>query len=128
MKGTYAAIFTPKNGRVYVRLPDLPGCVTSGDSYEDAFNMAMDAANLWMADLVDRKELVPKPTPMNQIVRDDGDTLMLIQIDTAEYLRRTESRAVRRTVSIPSWMDMEAQQKGISLSRVLQDALSAKLA
>ncbi|MBR5345114.1 MAG: type II toxin-antitoxin system HicB family antitoxin [Clostridia bacterium] len=128
MKGTYAAVFTPKNGRYYVRVPDMPGCVTSGDSYEDAFDMVLDAANLWMTDLVERKEKIPKATPMEQIKREDGDMLMLIQIDTDEYLRKTESRAVRRSVSIPAWMDMEVQERGLSLSRVLQDALKSQLA
>ena len=128
MKGTYAAVFTPKNGRYYVRVPDMPGCITSGDSYEDAFDMVLDAANLWMTDLVERKEKIPKATSMEQIKREDGDMLMLIQIDTDEYLRKTESRAVRRSVSIPAWMDMEVQERGLSLSRVLQDALKSQLA
>ena len=128
MKGTYAAVFTPKNGRYYVRVPDMPGCITSGDSYEDAFDMVLDAANLWMTDLVERKEKIPKATSMEKIKREDGDMLMLIQIDTDEYLRKTESRAVRRSVSIPAWMDMEVQERGLSLSRVLQDALKSQLA
>ena len=53
---------------------------------------------------------------------------MLIQVDTEDYLKRTETKAVRRTVSIPSWMDQIAQNRGISLSKVLQDALKAQIA
>lgn len=128
MKGTYTAVFTPAEGRFYVRVPDLPGCVTSGDTYEEAYEMALDAASLWMADAAERKEPRPAATPMSQVAREAGDTLMLIQVDTEEYLRRTETRAVRRTVSIPAWMDEEAQERGLSLSRVLQDALRSQLA
>ena len=128
MKGVYAAVFEPKNGRYYVRVPDLPGCVTSGDSIEDAFDMAIDAAKLWMTDSVERDEPIPEATPLSQIQKNEGDLLMLIQIDTEAYQRQTESRAVRRSVSIPAWMDTEAQKKGLSLSRVLQDALKTQLA
>ena len=53
---------------------------------------------------------------------------MLIQIDTEEYMRKTETKAVRRTVSIPSWMDQIAQKRGISLSKVLQEALREQIA
>ena len=129
MKGNYAAIFEPKNGKVYVSFPDLPGCVTSGKDVNDAYDMAIDAANLWMTSAVeDQHEPAPKATPVEQLKFPEGSWTMLIQVDTEDYLRRTETKAVRRTVSIPSWMDQIAQNRGISLSKVLQDALKAQIA
>ena len=129
MKGIYAAIFEPKDGRVYVRVPDLPGCITSGDTMEEAYLMALDAANLWMtATVEDLKQPAPEATPIGQVGCPEGALMMLIQIDTEEYLRQTETKAVRRTVSIPSWMDQIAQKRGISLSKVLQEALRQQIA
>lgn len=89
MKGSYAAIFEQAKGKVYVRFPDLPGCITSGTDMNDAIEMAADAANLWMTSAVeDLKEPVPAATPIEQIDCPDGARVMMIQIDTEDYLRR----------------------------------------
>ena len=129
MKGIYAAVFKQDAGKVFVSFPDLPGCITSGENMSDAYAMAADAANLWMTSAVeDLHEQAPEATPIEQIECQDGERVMLIQIDTEDYLRRTETKAVRRTVSIPSWMDQIAQKRGISLSKVLQDALKSQIA
>ena len=129
MKGIYAAVFNQEADKVYVSFPDLPGCITSGKDMSDAYEMAVDAANLWVTSAVeDQHEQVPDATPIEQIECRDGERVMLVQIDTEDYLRKTETKAVRRTVSIPSWMDQIAQKRGISLSKVLQDALKAQIA
>jgi predicted RNase H-like HicB family nuclease len=129
MKGIYAAVFKQEGGKVYVSFPDLPGCITSGENMNEAYEMAVDAANLWVTSTVeDLHEQVPDATPIDQVEYQDGERVMLIQIDTEDYLRRTETKAVRRTVSIPSWMDQIAQKRGISLSKVLQDALKSQMA
>lgn len=129
MKGLYAAIFERGDDKVYVSFPDLPGCITSGKDMTEAYEMAVDAANLWMTSTVeDLNEPVPEATPIERIKYPDGAQVMLIQIDTEEYLKRTETKAVRRTVSIPSWMDQIAQKRGISLSKVLQEALREQIA
>ena len=129
MKGNYAAIFEPKDDNVCVSFPDLPGCVTSGKDVNDAYDMAVDAANLWMTSVVeDQHEQAPEATPVEQLKYSEGSWTMLIQVDTEDYLRRTDTKAVRRTVSIPSWMDKIARKKGISLSKLLQDALISQIA
>lgn len=129
MKGIYAAVFSQEDDKVYVSFPDLPGCITSGEDMNDAYEMAVDAANLWVTSAVeDQHETVPEATPIDKIECPEGSRVMLIQIDTDDYLRRTETKAVRRTVSIPSWMDQIAQKQGISLSKVLQDALRQQIA
>lgn len=129
MKGIYAALFEQADGKVFVSFPDLPGCVTSGENMSEAYEMASDAANLWMTSTIeDLHEPAPEATPIEQVECPEGSRVMLIQIDTEEYLRRTETKAVRRTVSIPSWMDQIAQKRGISLSKVLQEALKSQIA
>ena len=129
MKGNYAAIFEPGDKKVYVSFPDLPGCVTSGKDVSDAYDMAVDAANLWLTSAVeDQNEPAPAQTPIEDVKYPDNAWAMLIQVDTEEYMKKAETKAVRRTVSIPSWMDQIAQKRGISLSKVLQDALKEQIA
>jgi len=129
LKGKYAAIFELGEDKVYVSFPDLPGCITSGKDVNDAYDMAVDAANLWMTSAAeDQQEQVPEATPIERVNYPNGSWAMLIQVDTDEFLKKTETKAVRRTVSIPSWMDQIAQKRGISLSKVLQDALKAQIA
>ena len=129
MKGIYAAVFEPMDGRVYVKVPDLPGCVTSGDTMEEAYEMALDAANLWLT-VCDEEDgfTVPRATPLEQIECPKGARTMLIRIDTDEYMKQLDTQAVRRTVSIPRWMDRTAQKQGVSLSKVLQEALRNQFA
>lgn len=87
MKGLYAAVFEHDNGKVYVSFPDLPGCITSGKDMNDAYEMAVDASNLWMTSVVaDLNEPVPEATPIERISCPDGAQVMLIQIDTENYL------------------------------------------
>ena len=95
----------------------------------DAYLMDNDSANLWMTSAIeDLKEPAIAATPIEKYSCPDGARVMLIQIDTDAYLRQTETKAVRRTISIPSWMDQIAQKRGISLSKVLQEALQTRIA
>ena len=51
----------------------------------------------------------------------------MIDVDTLEYRKRTETKAVRRTVSLPKWLDQLAIKSNVSLSNILQEALMLKL-
>ncbi len=121
MKGVYTAVFSPKeNGTgYYCRVPDLPGCITTGQSIEECLDLIQDAANLW---LCDRNEF-PKPTPHSAVPHECDDICTLIAVDTDKYRRENDSRAVRKNVSLPAWLAYRAEQSGINCSQVLQTAL-----
>lgn len=124
MKYVYPAIFTEENGQYLVSVPDLKGCHTFGDSLSEAIEMARDAMAMWLCTAEDRKEEIP-PVSMN--VKADGGFVSYIDVDTIEYRRQTDSRAVKKTLSIPSWLNTQAELSGINFSNVLQNALIKEL-
>lgn len=129
MKLVYPAVLTPRaQGKYGVRFPDLPGCVTSGQGLSEAMDMAVDAASVWLCAAEDHREPLPAPSNPASLTLAEGELTTLIQVDTLAYRRLTDTRAVRKNVSIPAWMATLAEQRGVNCSQVLQDALRALFA
>ncbi|HOV41019.1 MAG TPA: type II toxin-antitoxin system HicB family antitoxin [Oscillospiraceae bacterium] len=126
MKYIYPAVFTCEEGKYLVSVPDLKGCHTFGNDLADAIEMARDAAAMWLCTAEDNGETIPNPREINQFNPQNGFA-SLIDVDTEEYRRINCSRAVKKTLSIPSWLNAKAEKAGINFSGVLQEALREKL-
>lgn len=114
----YPAIFHENtNGTYTITFPDLPGCISEGKSIGNAMHMAQSALSQWITYLTDKKKKIPGAQNASEIVVSDGEFVNLVCADVKN------TNAVRRTVSIPKWMDDAVIENGLSLSRVLQDAL-----
>lgn len=124
MKYVYPAIFTKENEQYLVSAPDLSGCHTFGDTLSEAIEMARDAMSMWLCIAEDNKEEIPHPT-LN--LSSDTGTVSLIDIDTVAYRRKTDSKAIKKTLSVPSWLNTQAELAGVNFSAVLQDALMDRL-
>ena len=129
MKYLYTAVFTPTEDgtEFYARVPDLPGCVTTGDSIADAIAQITDAASGWLVVAEDKGLPIPSPTSQEAFPREPGAVLSLVQVDTIAYRAQTDTRAVRKNVSLPAWMADLADRLGINCSQVLQDGLRQRL-
>lgn len=125
----YSALFTPTedNTEFYACVPDLPGCVTTGDSLDDAIEQITDAASGWLVVAEDEGLSIPPPTPQNEISHDPSAVFSMIRVDTIAYRALTDTRAVRKNVSLPAWMSDLADKRGINCSQVLQEGLRARL-
>jgi len=123
MEFVYPAIFHLNDDESYtITYPDLPGCISEGKSLENAMYMAQTSLSQWIEYLNDKKQELPNPSSIKTI-KPSGDAFTnLIRIEIKD------GNAVKRTVSIPKWMDDQAVEEGINLSRVLQDALKERLA
>ena len=123
MEYVYPAIFHKNDDESYtITYPDLPGCISEGKTLGNAMYMAQSALTQWIGYLTDKKHKVPNASPAEKIKTSKGDFINLIRVEIQD------ARAVKRTVSIPKWMDDKVVQSGLSLSRVLQDALKERLA
>lgn len=129
MKGLFVAVIHPRaNGNGYeCRVPDMPGCITSGKTLEEAIDMIDDAANLWSCDIETDGRTIPVATDYQQIEHEEGDILQVVKVDTEAYLEKNDTRTVRKNVSLPAWMVTLADKRGINCSKVLQEALRARL-
>lgn len=125
MKYTYTAVFTPtEDGQeLYCQVPDLPGCVTTGDSIDDAIEMITDAASGWLVVAEDEGNEIPAATPQYQLDIPENATCSIIRIDTFAYRAATDTKSVRKNVSLPAWMATLADKRGVNCSQVLQDGL-----
>ena len=122
MEHVYPAVFHENDDGSYtITFPDLPGCISEGKTLPNAMHMAETALTQWMGYLSDKKEAIPHSTAIRNVSTGQHEFVNLIRANVRD------NRAVRRTVSIPRWMDERATDTGLSLSRVLQDALTDRL-
>ena len=129
MKNVYPVFFTKTDTIVLVEVPDLE-ILTEGKNMTDAIEMARDAIELKCVSMEDDGTEIPLPSEINDldinngIFAEEGTTVIsFVDIDSGEYRRKIDTKAVRKNVTIPSWLNYEAEQAGINVSRVLQEAL-----
>ncbi len=125
MKYIYTATFVPNEDgtKFYCRVPDLPGCITTGSSLDDAIEMITDAASGWLVVAEDEGNEIPAPTPQQKLDIPKNAVCSIIRIDTLAYRAATDIKAVRKNVSLPAWMATLAEKRGVNCSQVLQDGL-----
>lgn len=130
MKLVYPACFYPcEEGGYTVIFPDLPGCVTEGDTLSEAMDMAVDAASGWLLDSIENNEQIPQASDIKSIVADEYENgfVSLVSIDLDEYSKKYGDKAVKKTLTIPQWLNTLAERKGVNFSQILQTALKEHL-
>ena len=91
----------------------------------DAIYMAGDAVSMWLWVTEDQHETVPAPLPLPIV--EAPEFVNYVYADTDEYRRKHDNRAVKKTLSIPSWLNDQAMQAGVNFSQILQEALKERL-
>lgn len=116
-------------GGYLVTVPDLYewGTGSSGKDMFEAIFMARDFISLICTELQDEGKPLPEPSDKDAIGHDPGDIVTLVDANLKEYRRSINNMSVRRNVTIPGWLDYEANKAQINVSAVLQDALKAVL-
>ncbi len=123
----YPALFHKEDdGGFWVSFPDIPECLTQGTDMSQAYEMAVDALGLALADRI-KENNVPVPTSIDFLVIAENSYPVIIEFDLLEYKKKHSSRAVKKTLTIPEWLNDEAIKKNINFSAVLQEALKAQL-
>ena len=122
----YPAIFTyDENDKCFiVDFIDFKGCSTYGETIDKAYLMAQDAMGLFLSDL----DTFPKPTiPFNDIILKKNQFISLIEVDLDEYRKKHSNIAVKKTLTIPTWLNTLAEKNDINFSQLLQKALKREL-
>ncbi len=119
----YPAIIHEEEG-YWVEFPDLSGCFTNGSTLEETMEMAREALGLYLVSLIEHGQEIPAPSSVTDVQTEDGQ-ITYISTDVDAY--RRDTRAVKKMLSIPAWLAKEAEENNVSLSKVLQDALKARL-
>ncbi|MBR4139792.1 MAG: type II toxin-antitoxin system HicB family antitoxin [Lachnospiraceae bacterium] len=122
----YPALFHKEEDGFWVSFPDFPECFTEGDNLEHAYEMAVDALGLAIVSRREEGQEIPEPTVPSEINAGEG-VLIVVNFDMLEYLKKHNSKAVKKTLSIPEWLNEEALRRGLNFSQVLQEALLKKI-
>lgn len=122
MLKVYPAIFHEEDG-FWVEFPDLAGCNTCGSTLEETMELAQEALGLYLVTLAEEGLEIPAPTSIKDI--DSDGFVSYVSVDMDNY--RRNNKAVKKTLSMPAWLAEEAEKNNLSLSKVLQDGLKARL-
>ena len=121
-KYTYPAIFTKEENGYFVTFPDIEPCYTEGNTLEEAVIMAKDVLESRIEVALERDETLKPPSDIDSLV---GDRIMLIVGDIENI--KSQTRYVKKTLSIPYWLNAAAEKEHINFSGVLQEALKERL-
>lgn len=126
-KYIYPAVFTPEENGYFINFPDFDSCYTQGNDIADGIRMAEDVLSLMLTHFEDKRQEIPKPSDINDLKTENDAFATYISCDTTIYRRLMNNTAVKKTLSIPSWLNDSAVAAGLNFSQVLQDALKQQL-
>ena len=126
-KYIYPAVFTPEDGGYVVNFPDFESCYTEGDTLEEAMEMADDVLCLTLYDMEETGKEIPAPSSVKEITTDGDAFVSLVHCDTVEYRKFFDNKAVKKTLTIPNWLNTIAERQGVNFSLTLQNALKKEL-
>ena len=122
----YPAIFHKEDGGFWISFPDFPECFTEGDDMQQAYENAVDALGLAIVSRESEKEEIPTPTDISKIELDNG-FIVVLEFDMLAYLKKHNNKSVKKTLTIPEWLNEAASSMGLNFSQVLQEALMQKI-
>ena len=124
MKKYYPAIFTKEDIGFSTAAIDLDGCFSEGDTFEEAYTNTQNAIGLYL----DGCETYPSASDPASVINTVANQFVcVIEFDDKEYKKRNSSKSVKKTLTIPEWLNKEAEKQHINFSGVLQEALKTKL-
>lgn len=125
MKLVYPAVFYPcEEGGYSVEVPDLPGCISEGDTLADAILMGEDAASGWVLDELESGRPAPHASPIKAIHPAEDGFVSLLTLDMDAYAEKYGEKAVRKNLTIPAWLNTFAEKQKVNFSQLLTEALT----
>ena len=124
---TFAAAFTQEESGGYsVRFPQLDGCFTQGDSLDEAMSNAKEALSLHLFGMEEDGEKIPEADLLPEV--DHDEKVVLIQVWMTPFREQMRNQSVKKTLTIPAWLNAAAEEENVNFSQVLQNALRDVLA
>lgn len=125
----YPAIFEiDKDGAITITFPDLPSAISCADNTRDAYHYATEVAELVLENYIDDLfENAPKPSELKSIHLEKNQCIALIKIDTEKVIRESSSKSIKKTVTIPSWLNEIGIKNNLNFSKILQDGIKKEL-
>lgn len=124
----YPATMHPEeDGGYSVWLNDINGCVSQGETLAEAVENIKDALGLYYEDAAEGNSVLPAPSAPNSVELEPGEFVVIVEFSPSEYLKTRSTKAVKKTLSIPAWLNSMAEAQQLNFSAVLQSALVERL-
>ena len=123
----YPAIFHYATDGISVEFPDLPGCITCGGTTDEAMNMAKEALELYLYCLEKDGEPVPEPAVLTDVSLKDNEQLIMINVFLPPVRYEQENKSVKKTLTVPKWLNDIAEKQQVNFSQILQAGLKSYL-
>jgi len=129
MKYVYPVIFSVDGTATAAHVPDLPSIFTFGENIADAISNAQDAIEMWLWDAENKNEAIPSASSLEDVRKgcNEGEFANLVVADTSEYRKANDVRAIKKTLTVPSWLNYEAEKANAPFSQLLQQSLKEYL-
>lgn len=123
----YPAIFDYAEDGISIEFPDLPGCLPCASTTEEAIKNAREAMALHLYGMEQDGDLIPEPTAITALRAGENQAVVLVETWMPPFRDEMEQRAVKKTLTIPKWLDDIAVEQRVNFSHLLQDALKKYL-
>ncbi len=123
----YPAVFDYADDGISISFPDLAGCLSSADTDEEAVKNSKEALALHLYSMEEDGDVIPEPTPISKINFDKNQIVVPIEVWMPYYKSQIKTVYVKKTLTIPNWLDSLARLNNINFSQVLQEALKERL-
>lgn len=126
-KYIFPAIFSFDDDGISVEFPDLPGCLTCGNTEDEAIRMAKDALGLHLYGMERDDDEIPVPSNISEIHTESNQAVILVEVWMPVVRDEIENRAIKKTLTIPKWLNDVAENNKVNFSHILQTALKEHL-
>ena len=119
----YPAIFSYDEDGISVEFPDIPGCLTAGQTTEEALKNAKEALELVLYGFEEDQEEIPAPSDIRTLNTEHNQTIVLVEVWMIPVRDYMKNKAVKKTLTLPKWLNDMAEENHVNFSRLLQQAL-----
>lgn len=126
-KYVFPAVFRKEKKGYYIYFPDVDACFTQGNDLQDGLDAANDVLCMTLYDMEENGKAIPVPSDPAAIKTNAGEFVTLVGCDTLEYRKFHNSKAVKKTLTVPQWLDEMAMKENVNFSQTLQQALMDRL-
>lgn len=124
---TFPAIFSYDDDGISIEFPDLPGCLSCAETTDEAMNMAKEVLSLHLYGMEEDNDLIPEPSSIKQLDLSKNQIPVLIEVYMPLIRTAVENQSIKKTLTIPQWLNKLAEKNKINFSQVLQSALKEQL-
>lgn len=123
----FPAFFYFDEDGISIEFPDLPGCLPCAQTTEEAFRNAKEALGLHLFGMEQDGDAIPNPTSVKDLRPQAGAAVAMVEVFMPSVRDRINNKVVKKTLTLPAWLNREAEGANVNFSLVLQEGLKRYL-